>query len=201
MKIGLVPVSAKPYHAGHHALVVKAAEENDQVILYVSISDRKRKGQLPILGSAMEQVWKEELEPIMPSNVSIEYGGSPVRKVYSALERANEALGDDVYRVYSDPEDTALNYPTSNRLRYFPDLYESGKVIFVAEDDPDSVTRGVGTPDISGTAMRHALEICDLDTFQKGMPAGVDVKNVRDILCPGMQENMLRTYVRQIIMG
>ena len=28
MKIGLVPMAAKPYHAGHHALVERAAAEN-----------------------------------------------------------------------------------------------------------------------------------------------------------------------------
>jgi hypothetical protein len=201
MKIGLVPVSAKPYHAGHHAVVDLAAKQNDRVILYVSLSDRKRKGQLPILGSAMERVWKEELEPIMPGNVSIEYGGSPVRKVYDALERANEALDGDVYRVYSDPDDTAQNYPIPNRLKYFPDLHQSGNVLFAAEEDPASLTRGIGTPNISGTAIRQALQSCDLDAFKKGMPPGVDVKNVRDILCPGMQENLLRTYVRQIVMG
>ena len=37
MKIGLVPVSAKPYHAGHHALVELAASQNDKVLLFVSV--------------------------------------------------------------------------------------------------------------------------------------------------------------------
>ena len=47
MRIGLVPMAAKPYHAGHHALVTAAAKENDKVLLYISLSDRKRKGELP----------------------------------------------------------------------------------------------------------------------------------------------------------
>ena len=46
MKIGLVPMAAKPYHAGHHELVKMAALQNDKVFVYVSTSDRKRKGQL-----------------------------------------------------------------------------------------------------------------------------------------------------------
>ena len=73
MKIGLVPMAAKPYHAGHHWLVEQAAGENDKVILFVSVSDRKRKGELPILGADMVKVWQEELEPIMPSNVEVKY--------------------------------------------------------------------------------------------------------------------------------
>ena len=53
MKIGLVPMSAKPYHAGHHMLVELAALSevtdevvdlqmpvNDKVIVFVSFSSR-----------------------------------------------------------------------------------------------------------------------------------------------------------------
>jgi len=201
MKIGLIPVSAKPYHAGHHALVTRAAGENDQVILYVSTSDRKRKGQIPILGADMQRVWQEELEPIMPGNVSIEYGGSPVRNVYVELERADQANSDDVYVVYSDPVDTARNYPEPNRMKNFGDLYSRGNVLFAAEEDPAAFTRGVGTPDVSGTAMRAALESCDIEAFRAGMPLGVDAENIRNILCPGVQERTLRNYVHAILVG
>ena len=201
MKIGLIPVSAKPYHAGHHALVTRAAGENDQVILYVSTSDRKRKGQIPILGADMQRVWQEELEPIMPGNVSIEYGGSPVRNVYVELERADQANSDDVYVVYSDPVDTARNYPEPNRMKNFGDLYSRGNVLFAAEEDPAAFTRGVGTPDVSGTAMRAALESCDIEAFRAGMPRGVNAENIRNILCPAVQERLLRKYVRACFMG
>ena len=201
MKIGLIPVSAKPYHAGHHALVTRAAGENDQVILYVSISDRKRKGQIPIMGADMQRVWKEELEPIMPDNVSIEYGGSPVRNVYVELERADKAFSDDVYVVYSDPVDTARNYPEPNRMKNFGDLYSRGNVLFAAEENPAAFTRGVGTPDVSGTAMRAALESCDIEAFRTGMPTGVNAENIRNILCPAVQERLLRKYVRACFIG
>ena len=52
--IGLVPMSAKPYHTGHDGLVRIAASENDEVLLFVSISDRKRPGEMPLLGSDMK---------------------------------------------------------------------------------------------------------------------------------------------------
>ena len=80
MRIGLVPISAKPYHTGHHALVEIASKDNDAVLLFVSTSDRIRDGEFPIYGDDMKKVWLEELEAIMPGNVEIEYGGSPVRK-------------------------------------------------------------------------------------------------------------------------
>ena len=37
--VGLVPMSAKPFHKGHMFLIQAAAEKCDRVIVYVSISD------------------------------------------------------------------------------------------------------------------------------------------------------------------
>ena len=173
MKIGLVPMSAKPYHKGHHYLVETAASENDKVLLFVSISDRCKKGQIPIYGQDMQQIWCDDLESVMPDNVEIIYGGSPVRKVLETLINAEETLtlsGQvyDVYTVYSDAEDTQKNYlikkiprggtiPTSTIERYFPKLYNQGYVSFAGQDNPEMFTRGSGAPDISGTAMRGLL--------------------------------------------
>ena len=144
MKIGLVPVSAKPYHAGHHALVEMAASENDLVKLFVSTSDRKRKGEFPILGDDMIRVWKEELESVMPGNVEIEYGGSPVRKVYDALGVADkDPTNEDTLVVYSDPADTAQNYPEKNLEKYCPILRSSGQCVLAAEENPKAFSNHV----------------------------------------------------------
>jgi cytidyltransferase-like protein len=201
MNIGLVPMAAKPYHAGHHWLVEKAASENDHVILFVSVSDRKRKGEKPILGRDMVRVWQEELEPVMPSNVEIRYGGSPVQNVYKEIQEAGDIDSEDTYFVYSDATDTALNYPEKNRIRYMGPLYDVGQVRFPGEEDPAGFTRGEGSPDVSGTAMRQALQSCDIDAFRRGLPAGVDAENVYEILCGGVNEQYLRAWVRAIIAG
>jgi len=74
-------------------------------------------------------------------------------------------------------------------------------VLFAAEEDPAAFTRGVGTPDVSGTAMRAALESCDIEAFRAGMPRGVNAENIRNILCPAVQERLLRKYVRACFMG
>ena len=199
MRIGLVPVSAKPYHAGHHALVSAAARENERVFLFVSTSDRLRKGEFPIYGRDMERVWKEELENIMPPNVEVQYGGSPVRKVYEELGRANEIMSEDIYTVYSDPADTSQNYALHMRQKYFPDIFASGKVRFAAEDAPESFTRGVGTPDISGTKVREMLRDGDIEAFSEVMPKGVDVEKVFSILSSRFNEQYLRSFVRSLI--
>jgi hypothetical protein len=183
-----VPLSAKPYHAGHHALVTIASKQNDKVVVFVSTSDRKRSGEFPIYGADMERIWKEEIEKILPSNVMTIYGGSPVRNVYEILGQADEESGDTKYMIYSDPEDTELNYPICNRLKYFPELYEKGLVMCAAEISPDTFTRGVGTPDISGTKLRAALQNKDFKTFAAGLPDGVDAENVFRILRREVQE-------------
>lgn len=182
-RIGLIPVSGKPYHAGHHYLVEQAAGDNDEVILFVSTSDRKRKGEMSILGADMERVWKQELEKIMPANVRVEYGGSPVRKVYDMIGKACEAGdADETYVIYSDPTDTMQNYPQANRDKYMQPMCRMGQVIFAAEEDPSRFERGEGSPDVSGTKMRAAMAAGDFATFASGMPRGVNSKNVWNIL-------------------
>ena len=206
MRIGLIPMAAKPYHAGHHSLVQTASAENDQVLLFISLSDRKRKGELTIRGGDMEKVWKEQIESILPPNVSPVYGGIPVRKVYETLGDAENQLlttGETpaTYTVYSDPTDTARNYPPANRQKYFPTLFSEGYVEFAGEENPGAFTRGEGTPDVSGTSMRAAIQSCDLGALRKGLPQGIDAQKIYDTLCGDMSETLLRSYVKMIIVG
>jgi cytidyltransferase-like protein len=182
-RVGLIPVSGKPYHAGHHYLVEKAAQENDEVILFISTSDRVRKGEFPIYGADMQRIWQEELEQIMPSNVRVEYGGSPVRKVYDTIGQACQIDGvQETYVVYSDPEDTAQNYPAENRDKYMQPLCDQGQVVFAAEENPQAFTRGSGSPNVSGTKLRATLENDKFEEFAAAMPDGVDAQNVWNIL-------------------
>ena len=88
MKIGLVPMSAKPYHAGHDGLVRIASKECDKVLLFVSTTDRARTGELRVSGDTMQLIWFEYIEPTLPSNVVPDYGGIPVSKVYDELKKA-----------------------------------------------------------------------------------------------------------------
>ncbi len=200
MKIGLVPISAKPYHAGHHALVELAASQNDKVLLFVSTSDRNRKGEFPISGKDMQEIWIEHLESIMPSNSQIIYGGSPVRKVYEEIGMACEEGSDDVFTVYSDPEDTSVNYPQSYREKYMQPLCDLGQVVFAGESSPDSVTRGVGTPNISGTQVRTYLEAGDLPSFANAMPSGVDAESIFNTLTRDLKsESLIKNYVSVIL--
>jgi hypothetical protein len=198
-KIGLVPISAKPYHAGHHSLVTTASVENDEVILFVSISDRTRKDEFPILGKDMVRIWEEELEKIMPSNVRIEYGGSPVRKIYQIIEDACSENSNETFVVYSDPQDTAQNYPASAREKYMEPMCSLGKVIFAAEETPEKFTRGKGTPDVSGGKLRHYLESNNFEKFAYYMPPGVNAQNIFNILRSHLKENLMRDFIFAVL--
>jgi hypothetical protein len=182
MKIGLIPISAKPYHAGHHKLVEISSIENDMTFLFVSTSDRNRKNEFPISGKKMQNIWKSEIEFILPCSVSVEYGGSPVRKVYEAIEKACDLKSKDIYTVYSDPEDTIKNYSLSNRSKYMNPLYDKNQVLFAAEKNPDLFTRGKGTPDVSGKIVREYLRLNDLNGFSKCMPEKINSKNIFEML-------------------
>ncbi|HIL25906.1 MAG TPA: hypothetical protein EYG21_00710 [Nitrospinaceae bacterium] len=200
MQIGLVPVSAKPYHIGHHSLVETASSDNDIVFLFVSVSDRNREGEFPISGKDMHRIWREELESIMPSNVNIEYGGSPVRKTYQKIQEAVAEGSEDVFTIYSDVEDSANNYPFDSRDKYMQPLYGAGQVVFAAEEDPQAFTRGQGTPDVSGGKLRHYLESKNFERFADYMPPGVDAQNIFDILSKGgIKETLVRDFVFAVL--
>ena len=137
----------------------------------------------------------------------VTYGGSPVQKVYGVLEDAeqetiNSGPIDDIYTVYSDPEDTRRNYSMAYREKYFPMTYKNGNVIFAAEENPASFTRGAGTPDVSGTAVRKTLQACDFDAFSATLPPGVDKEKIFNLLCPAMKEgSLVRQYIKYMIRG
>ena len=77
-----------------------------------------------------------------------------------------------------------------------------GYIKFAAEEDPASVTRGVGTPNVSGTALRASLTNDDFVTFEQNMPAGVDAKKIYDTLRGiKQQEATLRAFISSIISG
>lgn len=166
--VGLIAMSAKPFHAGHFGLIEQAARKNDHVLVYVSISDRKRKGELTVKGDVMHDIWTSHLADIMPDNVELEYGGSPVRKVYEQLGYENERFqaGDhDIasYTVYSDPEDLAKNFPEVNRAKYLGDIYSAGLVDF-------QPIQRTSTVDVSGTKMRQMIASGDKERFMSFLP-------------------------------
>lgn len=174
-KIGLIAGSYKPYHAGHDGLVRLAAKECDEVHLYVSLSDRKRPGEVPILGRDMEKIWKTYIEPTMPANVIVTYGGSPVGNVWKDVGDASEAGSQDTYVIYADPTDIAVNFPDELRAKYASRMEKAGQIELRPVKRSETVN-------VSGTKMRQYLETGDKKSFIRNLPARIDGPAVWDIL-------------------
>ena len=166
-RIGLVPMSAKPYHAGHDGLVRIAAKENDRVMVFVADTTRDN-----ISGAGMMQVWKQLIEPTLPNNVEVTYGGSPVGHAYKVIGDADQAGSQDTFSVYSDPDD-------ANRMatlpKYAPNLMANGQVKFRPVERTSTVN-------VSGTQMRLWFDNDDKDQFIDHLPEGVDGERYWDIL-------------------
>jgi len=196
MKIALVPMAAKPYHAGHDGLVRIAASENDLVKLFVSTSDRKRPGEIPILGADMLRIWTEYLEPSLPGNVEVEYVNVPVSGVYSALENAESKKSKDEFFIYSDSEDI-LKYREANLKKSAPRLFNAKKINLKGVDRTQTVP-------VSGTKMRQLLSTGNVKKFISLLPPAVQQhgQEIYDILSKNaVGESLIRRYVRDIIRG
>lgn len=167
-------MAAKPYHAGHDGLVRIAAEENDEVHLFVSTSDRTRKGEMPIYGEDMKRIWDDYIEPSLPDNVKVIYGGVPVQHVYEDLENAEDARDRvTTFRIYSDSEDI-LKYTDASLMKSAPKLFERGQIELRGVDRNETVN-------VSGTKMRELMANGDVKNFKKFLPPAIQ-QYAREIL-------------------
>ena len=167
-KIGIFPGSFKPYHAGHDEVIRLAADENDVVHVYASTSDRGN-----VSGAAMAIIWKDLIEPTLPVNVEVFYGGSPVRHVFEEVGKANETGATDVFTIYSDPQDIKTNY--ASMAKYTGDMIKNGQIIMRPVDR-------LSTVDISATKMREWLQSGDRNNFVKMLPSTFDREKFWNIL-------------------
>jgi hypothetical protein len=175
MSVGLIAMSAKPVHRGHHELIIRASHENDAVIVYVSTSDRQRRGEFTVRGDTMRGIWHDYIEATLPSNVEVEYGGSPVGKVYAQLGAENERLtmGDiDVatFIVYGCDDDVMANFPEENLQKYAYNLLSMGLI---------QLRKNVRL--YSGEQMRRHIKEGDVQTFKANLPDPLDDAAREDI--------------------
>lgn len=189
MNIGLVPGSFKPYHRGHDDLVKLAAEENDIVYVYYSLSPRGDIG-----GQAMKIIMDKFIKPSYTgSNVEFLNVAVPVRAVYTTLENANESGSKSVYTIYSDSEDIS-KYKKSTLEKSAPDLFANEQILL------RGVERGVETTDISGTEMREYLAAGDVAALAEMLPTSIrqHADDIIMILRGELQENLLKNYIKDV---
>ena len=120
MKVGLVPMSAKPYHAGHHMLVERAAISeitdegkslelpiNDQVLVFVSFSSR---GTKKIKDPSDSRTLKQGAKKIeVPKKGETPVFGSDMKYIWNNLLKPNLNLSSKVKII--SPDDGASPAP------------------------------------------------------------------------------------------
>lgn len=187
-RVGLSAMSAKPFHRGHDALIRDASRECDQVHVYVSLTDRKRPGEVPVLGTDMAVIWRELVEPGLPGNVAVEYGGEPVGKVWAFLGRAKETGSRDTFVIYGDETDLAARFKPMALAKYAGPLQANGQIEL-------RTTARI----TSATAVRRAIGAGDFATFKAEMPKWLDARRAWDILTHAATEGLVREYVRTLV--
>ncbi len=199
MKVGIVAGSFKPYHAGHHKMVEIAAENNDQVYLFVSTTDRLRKGEHPLYGKDMRKVWNDHLNGILPNNVHLYLlgpGQAPIRSVYELLEDASKKGMDDNFTIYSDPVDMSRNYREASLTKSVGEDFLKNQI----EKRP--LDRNETVP-VSGTDMRRHLADKNDEAFKDMLPyqlSDASKQAIFDILSgKALQESLLRAFIRTAI--
>ena len=172
MRIGLYPISAKPYHLGHHMVIEKASKECEKVIVIVSLLDREN-----IMGSDMAIIWRDHILKILPANVStIFLESSPVARVFEILKlREENPLSEYSFSIYSDEHDIMKNYNNDALKKVCPRLLMSNEV----------TRRGISrneTVAISGSELRNHILNVDFKSFKQGMPEQLDSLAIFNIL-------------------
>jgi len=142
-------------HIGHWKLIEKAANENDNVVVYTSTTDRVRKGEFPIYGDDFVQIWSDMLIPSLPKNVKVKFVDSPLRSVMHELGWFEQRLTQDAANVptinlYSDKEDVETNFKQED-LNKYPELLKAGKIKKIGVERTSTVN-------VSGTKMREFLQ-------------------------------------------
>ncbi len=168
-QLGLIPMSAKPFHSGHYYLVKKAVTECSSVKLFIGTGNRNKGTGKSITGEKMMHLWKNFYQPYMPNKNNIEfvYEGVPVRNVYEELDRIKSNEEKTSVAIYSGNEieknGKTLIWNRYNKL--INDSYWANTLTFV------SVERGIDhTTKISGTDMRMYLYNSNEKDFFKYLP-------------------------------
>lgn len=169
----LIPIAGKPLHIGHWKLIEKAAEDNDNVIVYTSASDRKRKGEFPIFGSDLITIWTDIFIPALPRNVKVKFVDTPRGSAVHELAWFEQQYTQDNIDVpninlYSDIEDIDKNFKDED-LQKYPALMRAGKINKIGVERTSTVN-------ISGTEMREFLKNNDKESFMEFLPPVDDGK-------------------------
>ncbi len=158
MLFGIYPGSFKPLTLGHYKIIELASSLCEQVILFISISDRIRINEYPIYGSDMKKIWDNFIIPTLPSNIiPIFNNTSVINKTYEFLgkyERGNIKLSKFI--LFGGENDIKNNF--KNLQKYYPFLSQHNliEIYPIPRDD-----------NYSGTNIRKYIKTNNFNAFAK----------------------------------
>lgn len=200
-KVAVIPMAAKPFHAGHDSLIRQAvADGNDSVIVFVSTGGREE-----VTTEDMIPLWRDYYIPGISSQygdkVIIRFSDAPMRE---ALLIAKDLVGrgkKTIVRLYGGVDAAGENdaqQRVDSILSKNPEM--KGRII------PVAVARAA-TGGISGTAMRSYLSSGDSKSFMQNLPDWLGKKEKTGVWramssiasSKSKNENLIRSYVRSLI--
>jgi hypothetical protein len=192
-------MAAKPFHAGHQALLDSAEEDgNELIIVYLSTGGRE-----DVSSSAMVPLWKKYYLPAIQSRygdkvvIRFTKGSSPMYELRSAITNLVRQSDETVVSLYGDPSDAAERVDNIiNNEKNAIDL--RGRLI--AKSIPRELSG-----DISGTKMREYLSSGQKDLFTQNLPdflsddAKISIWNSLSSSRSSKNENLLKSFVRLVL--
>lgn len=173
--IALIGGGFKPFTKGHYMLVSQAANESDEVFLFVSTTDRVRAGQLPVFWDLqMSEIWDKYLQKAMPNNVHVHYVKNPTTAMWDTLKDAEEEDSNhNTYVIYGGEDDIPKYFATKYLEKHVPRLLANDQI---ETKTPERIA--------SGTNLRKNVVDGDVVAFAKGLPGPVQryAQEIFDIL-------------------
>lgn len=176
--VGLIAIAAKPFHAGHWNLIHHALQKCNYTAVFVSTSDRGRKGEFKILGHKMTEIWYSLLIPsinefVDPGRVSFAFSKNPITRLHEHLESAHNSPVESKFVIFGDEVDVNKNFSDEILQKYQQKLFNRIERCPVPRSE---------TENISGTQMRNYLKYGDRSKFKLHVPEFIDADKYWDLL-------------------
>lgn len=172
MKLGIFGGGFKPFTSGHFSKLLLASQENDIVILFYGLAERKKGSDYLYtkeMAKEVMEITKAAIEREMKNVKVVEARPTPLIMMFEAIEQVSNpqfqgkylqlrSLGIspdqiDEIRVYGD-EESQQNFKkylgTEKEERYFGNLYRTGRLHFdTGMTDDNQMTRIINAMSLS----------------------------------------------------
>jgi hypothetical protein len=226
MRVGIYGGGFKPFTTGHYSKLALAAEENDLVILFYAVAERKKGSEYVYDREMAEEVYNlvaPAIERELPKVKVVKGSPTPIVLTFEAIadwlgvsttkffnwSKLGISLKDiDHITVYGEEEslsDFTKYIGTDKQIKYFGDAIETGKLTF------DPGLSDAGAPRAVGAYSRRHTDIDPAEIASRAAVRGSEVRSalmggdpdavdrfLPPILNPGERANLKRVLMRGV---